>query len=415
MTSSNTVTHRNAKEFSSGFRLGILGAGQLARMLAEAASRMGITPVVYTDTKDTSAGKMTVQHALGTIQDESALKAFFSEVDLAILESEFLPVDLLERSRGSVEVLPVLSAVAETRDKLKQKQLFQRLGLPTSAFIDYDGRPIEQWIAHAASFFGGSCVFKWGQLGYDGKGVFVLKQHASEKDAAKVFCLGALKKGVSLFAEARVEFRRELAIVGVHSTKAEFASYPLVVSEQYRGICRQVTGPATQLGATIEQETLATEFLKQIAQATGLVGCFAIELFESHEGTLLINELAPRVHNSGHYTQNASGTSQFENHLRAVLGLPLGSTESFGVFVMRNLLGPEGVSQNAEGALLPLCPAAAHLHWYEKDLRPFRKLGHINAVVRDVEALPRAIAMIDHAERNWVDRLRSVGVTDLEA
>lgn len=398
-------------KLKSGLRVGILGGGQLARMLAEAALRLGLRPVVYAENAESPAARATADRYFGHLGDESALGEFFRHVDLAVFENEFVRCDLLERCAGAVPFLPSLNTLKELRDKLRQKQLLNRLGIPTAPFVAYDGSPLNEWMAAAASRFGGSCVFKWGQLGYDGKGVFVMRKHGAEKETANLFCQGAIKAGVSLFAEEVVAFQRELALVSVRSTTGECATYPLVVSEQKNGICVLVTGPATALGVDKELESQAKEISRKVGEATNALGCYAIEFFHTTSGELMVNEIAPRVHNSGHYTQDGALTSQFENHWRGVLGLPLGSTDNCGeAFVMLNILGPAGISRSAEGLELPVPPPRSHLHWYDKSATsPGRKIGHLNAVASKVEALPALVKALSCCLETWENGLSQQG------
>ena len=177
-----------------------------------------------------------------------------------------------------------------------------------------------------------------------------MKDLATQLPQIMEFCGHAIDRGLSLFAESLVPFKQELAIIGCRSITGEFMSYPLVLSEQRNGICWDVTGPATALGVDPSLAAQAAVFARAVAEAAQIVGCFALEFFETADGKLWVNEMAPRVHNSGHYTQDACATSQFENHWRAVLGLPLGAADARPAFVMGNLLGPEGLELPAAKA-----------------------------------------------------------------
>jgi len=387
--------------YRAGLRAGILGGGQLARMLAEAALRLGIRPVIFAENLEAPAARASQDVVLGKLNDRAALKKFFTNLDVVIFESEFVDTAPLKELAGNVPFIPDLGTIERLRDKLRQKELLKQLSIPTAPFVPYSGMPLEDWVASAASKLGGRCVFKWGQLGYDGKGVFVMKNHGAEKDAAKIFCEGALKLGVSLFAEQWIEFTRELALVSVASRDGEVASYPLVLSEQKKSICWTVTGPATSLGVSVERENDARRIAQAIASASGIVGTFAIEMFETSTG-LSVNELAPRVHNSGHFTQDAADTSQFENHWRAALGLPLGSMKVAPGFAMVNLLGPDTSAKAAQGMALPSVPAEAHWHWYDKvQVRSGRKMGHINGRVDAIEKLAKLVGELDQCREAW--------------
>jgi 5-(carboxyamino)imidazole ribonucleotide synthase len=196
-----------------------------------------------------------------------------------------------------------------------------------------------------------------------------------------------------------VKFERELAIVACRSTTGEFSSYPLVVTEQRNGICFTVTGPAIAVGVNKAHESLARSYAQKLGEKLDLHGVFAIELFETASGEVFVNEIAPRVHNSGHCTQNSALTSQFENHWRAVLGMPLGSVDSASGFAMVNLLGPE--KRNVVESL-PATDSRMHLHWYgKKESRPRRKLGHLNGVVEQSKDLASLVQEMKSRVEAW--------------
>ena len=394
--------------FRAGLRAGILGGGQLARMLAEAGIRMGLRPVVFADSPEAPAARVTSAVVLGKLTDAESLKKFLSSVDIVVFESEFVDTSRLKECVSSEEMFfPKLACIERLRDKLRQKELLKELGIPTAPFVPYTGQPLESWIATVAGRFNDRCVFKWGQLGYDGKGVFVHRRHGMDKDAARIFCEGALRLGVSLFAEEWIDFKRELALVSIASRTQEVKSYPLVLSEQLNSICWRVTGPATGLGVEASLEKKAVEMATRIAKATGIVGTFAIEMFETPEGDLRVNELAPRVHNSGHFTQDGAATSQFENHWRAVLGLPLGSVICAPGFAMLNLIGPEGSARSTAGLKFPEFPAEAHFHWYDKtQVRAGRKMGHLNGWTHRLENLSAVVEKLDGVRTEWEKLMR---------
>ena len=268
-----------------------------------------------------------------------------------------------------------------------------------------------QAVESAYSRFGGQVVFKWSRMGYDGKGVCLAEDSPQGRIQAVEFCKSSLKRGVPVYAERKIPFKRELAIIGCRGHRGDFATYPLVLSEQQHGICRQVLGPATQLGASPALESQAREAARKIAESMKLEGSFALELFETSEGSLSINEIAPRVHNSGHYTQDACPASQFENHWRGVLGLPLGETRAAAAFGMLNLLGPEGVvlslPRRRTQLPFPPVPAPLVLHWYAKaEVRPWRKVGHLNAALNASHG-PGAAGLPDFAtyQTSWANQL----------
>ncbi len=390
---------------------GILGGGQLARMLAQAAASQGLSIAVFAARSSNPAVAVSERRFFGELQDRIALRSFFAACDGVVFESEFAPCDLLkEASQGlSVEFFPSLSILFELQDKLRQKEICRRLGLPFTEYRSLEeGLSPEVQLNQAVEAFGHSFVLKWAQLGYDGYGTYVSPDAWNDEARAQAldFLRRASEKKVPVFVEEKIPFRRELAMVGVRSTQGEFAHYPLVISRQREGMCRSVVGPAVGLGAEAETERQAAQAVRRLAEELGLVGAFAIEFFETADGGLLINEIAPRVHNSGHFTLDASETSQFENHWRAVQGRPLGSTRCAPGFAMLNLLGPS--FPVASGALVPPEPTMhSHLHWYGKEeSRPRRKLGHLNARTEKIEEVPSLERELEEVESRWHDSLR---------
>ncbi|OFZ20417.1 MAG: hypothetical protein A2X94_08360 [Bdellovibrionales bacterium GWB1_55_8] len=342
----------------SGPRLGILGGGQLSRMLVQASSRLGLEPTVFALPGE-PATQVCPRIFHGSMKNSKDLRGFFAELDLVIFENEFIPCDLLQQAAGetSVHFSPPLSAMRFVQDKLNQKKTLARLRIPSASYIPKAQHDSEQasenWLREVFQAFPRGAVLKWAQLGYDGKGTFFLNSPKDIPQAA-LFCTEADLKGVLLYAEERVAFKRELAIVGCLSLNGEFASYPLTISQQRNGICERVHGPAVSFGVPRRLETLARKHAEKLARELHLTGTFALEFFETRDGNLLVNEIAPRVHNTGHFTLDASDTDQFENHLRAVLGLPLGSTRSEPAFAMLNLLGPEELMAKMLNPPLPV-------------------------------------------------------------
>lgn len=384
--------------------IGILGGGQLGAMLASAALRLGATPLVFME--DAAAPASRVKGArlrLGSLADPAALSAFLAEARLIAFENEFVDCAALRAAARvpGIEFLPSLEAIATLQDKLAQKKLLRELHIPTAEFHEVSSA------AAALSHFPRGCVLKWSKLGYDGKGVFFLTPDNTAE--AEAFFGKPRGAGIAVYAEARIAFKRELALVSVRARDGEFRSWPLVVSEQQSGICRRVYGPATSLGVPGALETQAAEHMRRLALRVGLVGVFAFELFETGSGELLVNEIAPRVHNSGHCTMEGSRTSQFENHVRAVLGQPLGDTTGAAAFAMLNLLGPDGVDRPEAGAPLP--DVSGHgklvLHWYGKSrISPRRKLGHVNGAATSAGELNGLLDALERCHNNWVEELR---------
>jgi 5-(carboxyamino)imidazole ribonucleotide synthase len=384
--------------------VGILGGGQLALMLAEAALKKGLHPWALVGADGEPVTRLCPKVRRWNPADPRPVREFLEAVDIVAFENEFFPSFLMEQAgdlaRKFVPSVPVIETV---RNKLTQKQWLAKLGLPTAPFVAREaGDDLEAWVRASLTRFPSGAVFKWGLGGYDGKGVCVAPPGADGAFAkALAFCVEADRRQVPLFVEALVPFVRELAIIGVRNGphSGDFRAYPLIVSEQERGICKLVTGPAIALGVPTALEAEAAHCAESFSRETGIRGAFGMEFFETADGRLQVNEVAPRVHNSGHYTQDACRVSQFENHWRAVLGESLGDTHSrFPAFAMLNLLGP------SDGASLapPLVHEGVFFHDYFKtECRVGRKMAHLNGVTEGVGDLPALLKRLRVAEAEW--------------
>jgi 5-(carboxyamino)imidazole ribonucleotide synthase len=392
-------------------------------MLAESALRLGLKPVVFTDDADGPASEICVDTVVGKISDSVQLKKFVDRMPFIVFENEFVDCNALRRSTSNPDrkFFPNLRAIEILQDKLEQKKLLKRVGIATSPFTELKtGASASQEVESALKLLSTDIVLKWSRQGYDGKGVKVV--HAGKSDdltSAIPFVESAWSRGIPVYAEKKVDFIRELAIIscvavsgdGSVSHHGESVTYPLVISEQENGICKEVVGPAIHLGAPAKFQDQSQEAARKIAKEVGLVGSFGIEFFESRAGELLVNEIAPRVHNTGHYTQNAFPVSQFENHWRAILGLSLfdpleNPLAAAPFFAMLNLLGPTGVSCEASKAFLPIAGPHSQLHWYgKKDIRPGRKLGHLNGTADSTESLAALLKELKTCEKKWIEAL----------
>jgi 5-(carboxyamino)imidazole ribonucleotide synthase len=402
-------------------KVGILGGGQLGCMLADAALALGLDPILFAEAASPAAALFPSRTCIGRIAEANALQAFLSQARVVVFENEFVDCDALERAAAGLAIrfAPSLNVIRELQDKLSQKELLTRLGLPTSPFCSIQPGAGEaglaQWVEDAFQAFKGEVVFKWSRLGYDGKGVCLADNSATGQKDAFEFCRAALARSIAVYAERKVAFKRELAVVVSRSRgnlAQSFVAYPLVVSEQERGICKRVLGPAVALGAGADLESQAQSAARALGDELEIEGTFALELFESAQGELLINEIAPRVHNTGHYSQDGCQVSQFENHWRAVLDQPV-NPEPSAAFGMLNLLGPDDVTltlplgQNS----LPfsLSTPSVKLHWYAKsEIRPGRKVGHLNATAPSSNQLPRLIEALDRCHTEWVVELKKL-------
>ncbi len=386
--------------------IGILGSGQLALMLADAARRIGLEPLCWADRPGTPVERGG--HAVATLAN------LVKECDVLIFENEFVDCAALASATEGTRArfLPPLPVIEEFQDKAHQKALLTRLGIPTAPFeILPNGAAAAQ--ARAAELLNkwqGRGVLKWARLGYDGKGVRVLADaREAGEPTTRDFLEEGWKRGGRVYLEQHAEFTRELALVAAHCAGAALLTYPLVVSEQQHGICRKILGPAQALGVHPDQEAQVKTWARQLADDRGLEGVFALELFERSDGTLWINEIAPRVHNSGHYTQDACALDQFEAHCRIAAGQPVtfdpGCRAAFG---MVNLLGPEGGTLPRDpGAPRPR-DSAVKAHWYLKDsVSPRRKVGHLNLASDDPAGIAAVEALLESEALQWENEIRS--------
>jgi len=340
--------------------VGILGGGQLARMLALAGAPLGLRFLVLDNTADACAAQFAPQ-LLADYRDEAALADFARRVDVATFDFENVPAESAHWLAERIRVFPSPRALAVAQDRLAEKSMFRDLGIGVPDFADVTTR---ESLDAAIATLGTPCILKTRRLGYDGKGQFRLRG-VGDADAAWA-ALGAQATTVGLILEAFVPFQREVSVVAVRGRDGEFRTWPLTENWHESGILSASLAPATADAALAEQ---AIECARRVANALDYVGVFALELFV-RDGELLANEMAPRVHNSGHWTIEGAETSQFQNHLRAVLGLPLGSTAMVGHACMLNWIG---ALPDAAGVL---ADPSGHWHDYGKAPRDGRKVGH---------------------------------------
>ena len=359
-------------------RLGIIGGGQLARMTAIAALPLGVDVVVLEKNPHSPAARLSPDSIVGDWSDAGTLKKFAERCDVVTLENEFVDAAALEiLEKAGHQVFPGAACLALTQDKFRQKQTLQHAGLDVPKFRAV-GSPGE--IKSAASDFGWPLLLKTRRNGYDGKGNFTLSSAADIKAGWQ-----ALDGGRNdLMVEAFFPFVKELAVIVTRGRDGATAVYPVVETIQHNHICHVVKAPA-QISEDLARRAAA--LAKEAVEAVGGVGSFGVEMFLSTTGELAINELAPRVHNSGHYTIEACDCSQFENHVRAVLGWPLGNPLMVApAAVMVNLLGTEKTSGQPHGLDAALRMTGARLHLYGKLMSgPGRKMGHITVLENSVD------------------------------
>lgn len=355
--------------------VGILGGGQLARMMVLAGAPLGLRFELYDPAADACSGPLAPL-TVGAFDDRQALADFAAKVDVVTFDFENVPADSAQFLADRVPVYPPPAALAVAQDRLSEKTLFQQLGIPLPAFADIRSR---DELAAKAAEFGLPCILKTRRLGYDGKGQFRLRSEA-DIDAAWD-ALGAQVERTGLILEGFVAFQREVSVVAVRGRDGSFEAWPVTGNWHVDGVLSASVAPAVLSAAEHEA---AIGYARRVAEHLQYVGVFALELF-CRDGELLANEMAPRVHNSGHWTIEGSETSQFENHLRAVLGLPLGSTRMLGHACMLNWLG------RMPDPLPVLAQASGHWHDYGKESREGRKVGH--ATLRDDDAAALADAL----------------------
>ena len=340
-------------------RVGILGGGQLGRMLALAGYPLGLRFRVLDPAAEAPAEEVAERIA-GAFEDLEAIKQFAEGLDVVTYEFENVPVTTAQFLAQRLPVYPPPAALEVAQERLRGKSFLQALQIPTPLFVGVTGRAD---LPAALEQVGRPAMLKTCRFGYDGKGQWLIRE---PEDAVPAW--NALGGGVPLILEGFVPFERELSILAVRGRTGETAFYPLVENHHREGMLRLSRAPAPQV--TPELQASAEAYAGRVLRTLDYVGVLAIEFFQQGD-RLVANEIAPRVHNSGHWTIEGAATSQFENHLRAVAGLPLGPTTPCGHAAMVNLIGT--IPDPATVLAIP----AAHLHLYGKTPRRGRKLGHV--------------------------------------
>ena len=340
-------------------KIGIIGAGQLGQMLALAGFPLALQ-FRFLDSSPESPGAQVAPIVVGAFDDIEALRKLAGEVDVVTYEFENVPVAALHEMAATRPCFPPVDALRVSQDRILEKELFGRLGVPTPPYRAVDTlADLEAGVAA----LGLPCVLKTRRLGYDGRGQRVLKKRSDVGPAWEA--LGS----VPLILEGFVKFDREVSIVGARSTRGETRAYPIVTNTHREGILRVTVAPTRDA----RLQRAAEGHLRRVLDHFGYAGVLTIEFFVAG-GRLIANEMAPRVHNSGHWTIEGAVTSQFENHLRAILGMPLGDTSPVGHAAMVNYIG----SMPDRDRVLAL--PGAHHHDYGKAPRANRKLGHCTVV-----------------------------------
>jgi 5-(carboxyamino)imidazole ribonucleotide synthase len=377
----------------------MIGGGQLARMTHQSAIALGQTLRVLAVTPDDPAAQVTPDVVIGSHTDLDALRRAAEGSQAFTFDHEHVPTELLEKLVAEgVNVAPPPEALIYAQDKLVMRRRLEAIGAPIPRYAEVTDP--DQLAAFAP---GEPIVLKTVRGGYDGRGVLL----ARDLDEAREFARRNLAEGIRVLVEERVAMRRELAALVARSPFGQGAAWPIVETVQRDGICVEVIAPAQELDG--ETASGAEQLALRLADELGVIGLLAVELFETVDGALMVNELAMRPHNSGHWTMDGSTTSQFEQHLRAVLDYPLGDTGTVApVTVMANLLGaPEKPEMGMDERLHHLFGRLpdVKVHLYGKEERPGRKIGHVNVIGEDVpklrERASRAAHWLSHAE--WTD------------
>jgi 5-(carboxyamino)imidazole ribonucleotide synthase len=359
----DAMTGARLGSFGPGSRLGILGGGQLGRMIALAAADYGIACHVFAPEEDSPAFDVCAARTIADYRDEAALAGFAAAVDVVTLEFENVPVESLVFLEAHVPVRPGAKALAVAQDRLSEKSLARSLGAMTAEFAAVNDRAS---LDTAIARIGLPAVLKTTRLGYDGKGQAKIM---AQGDVARAL---AEMNGQPAILEAFVPFEREISVIAARGSDGHFAAFDVTENEHHDHILHRSVAPADLPEALVARAVDAT---RAIATALDYVGVLAVEFFVI-DGDVLVNEIAPRVHNSGHWTSEGAETSQFHQHVRAVCGLTLGSAKARGQATMLNLVGDEA---NHWEKLL--AEPGSHLHLYGKGTpRPGRKMGHITRI-----------------------------------
>jgi 5-(carboxyamino)imidazole ribonucleotide synthase len=361
------------------YRVGVIGGGQLARMMIVPAINLGIEIKVLSESENSSASLATT--IVGDYTDSATVAAFAKSVDVITFDHEHVPLHILESLEAAgVSVQPPSKALAHAQNKLVMRSALEKIGAPNPSWRAVSSaEQLESFIAE----FGPEVIVKTPIGGYDGKGVRVVSQVEEVADWLEAKKLQSL--GGELLVEQKVSFTRELAQLCVRNPSGEIKSWPVVETRQKNGVCSEVLAPAPNLSDELVQK--AREIAELICKSLSVTGNLAVEMFETSDGKLLVNELAMRPHNSGHFSIEGATTSQFENHLRAVLDLPLGDTAMPQAAVMVNLLGVSDQVDFVDNypELMKAFPSAK-VHSYGKSPRIGRKLGHITVVGQNLDA-----------------------------
>ncbi len=377
------MDYDRSKMILPGASLGVFGGGQLGRMFAQAAQRMGYRVVVFTDEENSPAGQVAQATVLGDYQDPNAVREFAQQVDVITLEFENIHLEAVQRASEITPVRPGIDILAVAQHRLKEKRTLRDLGFPVTPFFEarsYQDMPT------ISEQLGWPLVLKTATWGYDGKGQRKVRSLIEANDALEL--LGP----EPLIAEKWIPFSAEVSVIVARNPSGELATYPMLTNSHANHILELSTCPASEEMSGIAQT--AQEIAHGVAEALRLEGLICIEFFVGPNGELMINEFAPRPHNSGHLTIEACRTSQFEQQVRAICNLPLGETDLIQPAAMVNLLGDVWGTQSPHFHRALQQPQT-YLHLYgKKDARQGRKMGHITVLADTAaQAAERALAV----------------------
>lgn len=371
-----------SQAFYQNFKLGVLGGGQLGRMLIQSAVDLNIDVAVIDPDPNAPCKNITTAFQTGNIKDYNEVYNFGKNCDVITIEIESVNTEALQDlQKEGKKVFPQPEIIKLIQDKRTQKEFYKKNGIPTSQFYLIDNKEELHQYVDFLPF-----VQKLGKEGYDGRGVMKMKSKADFENGFEAPSL----------IEKLIDFEKEISVIVARNEKGETATFPVVelVFHPEKNLVEYLKSPAS---ISAEASEKAESIAKSIIDKLGMTGLLAVEMFLDKEGNILVNEIAPRTHNSGHHTIEANLTSQFEQHLRAILNLPLGSTQSIMPAAMVNLLGEDGYNGLAkyEGLEEVLALSGVHVHLYgKKYTKPFRKMGHVTITDKDDRSLQQKIDFI---------------------
>lgn len=389
-------------------RLGILGGGHLASMLAESALRAGMQPVVLGQSRNEPAARDDVLWVQGGLGDPAALAELFRHSDMVTTETEFVDTNVLQavqRRFPEVHVAPGIESLRAGQDKLAQKELFKNLNLPSVDCKRLPTGALEQQMESLSQRFPSGFVLKFAKFSFDGRGNFTVApgQQVNLSDVGH-FCDAASRAGTSVFTEPLVDVASELAVVAARTADGRMQCFPLVETHQEAGMCREIVGPAAHLGFPAWIASQTNESVCQLAEALSLEGVLVVKFFVTADGKLLLNKFSPRVHNLGLYRTDGSDVSQFDLHIEAILGRALTVPHGLGFTLVRRILGPE-IFDTERPCPAPdrRLPDGLRLNWYDKpNVVAGRAMGHLSGSARSSRALRQLQAsMRAYETQHW--------------